>query len=144
MSHAADIEDEDLLEKRAMDHPVRKRFNPAAVAEAMEDPAVFEQVARGDLYIQLHHLRQLAASPSFPVGQRMEYAKFLAKMGKVEKPDDTAHPLAGMPGITIVLPNSGQSTQLGADRPTSQMQDINELPTYNPAASDEDEWGTGS
>lgn len=100
----------------AMNQPVANRFNPAAVAEAMEDPSIFEQVARGDLYIQLHRLRQLAANPTMPTGQRLEYAKFLAKMGKVEQPERTNEDnRAALPAITIVLPNSGQSTSLAGD-----------------------------
>lgn len=102
-------------EKREqMNRPVERRFNPAAVAEAMEDPEVFEQVARGDLYVQLHHLRQLAANASFPVSHRLDYAKFLAKMGKVEKPDVETNQFAGVPAINIILPNSGQNTQISS------------------------------
>lgn len=104
-------EDEKLQQ---MQKPVDKKFNPAAVAEAMEDPEVFEQVARGDLYVQLHHLRQLAANPSFPISHRLDYAKFLAKMGKVEKPEADVSQFAGVPAINIILPNSGQSTQVNS------------------------------
>lgn len=98
--------------RQEMSRPVERRFNPAAVAEAMEDPEIFEQVARGDLYVQLHHLRQLAANAAFPVSHRLDYAKFLAKMGKVEKPDVEANAFAGVPAINIILPNSGQSTRI--------------------------------
>jgi hypothetical protein len=89
----------------AMDAAVSRRFNPAAVAEAMEDPGVFAQVARGDLYIQLQRLRELASSPNFPAAQRMEYAKFLARMGRVEQPA----PSEGGSGfsITINVPSVG-------------------------------------
>lgn len=129
MADVDELDERERVQQENLRKPVSTRFNPAAVAEAMEDPAVFEQVARGDLYVQLHHLRQLAANPRFPTAQRMEYAKFLAKMGKVEKPEETHNPLAGVPAITIVLPSSGQRTQTMAE---SSAIDI-----------DEDDWSTG-
>jgi len=87
--------------------------SPKAIAEAMEDPEVFEQIARGDLYVQMHRMRALMQNPTVPMGQRMEYAKFLARMGKVEKPEATQGAGDNLPVIQIVLPNSGQTTQVG-------------------------------
>lgn len=93
---------------------VKLKASPGAIAEAMEDPEVFAQVARGDLYVELVRLRQLAASNAMPFSGRMEYVKFLAKMGKVEKPEGSDNPLAGVPQINIVFQKSGQTTTLGA------------------------------
>jgi len=92
---------------------VIRRVSPAAIAEAMQDPAVFEMVARGDLYVELGRLRQLAANPNLAVSHRLEYAKFLSKMGKVEKPEGDSNPFTHLPQINIVLPGSGQTTTIG-------------------------------
>jgi hypothetical protein len=100
----------------AMDAAVARRFNPAAVAEAMEDPEVFAKVARGDLYIQLQRLRELANNPNFPAAQRMEYAKFLARMGRVEQP--TAEVGGTGFSITINVPSVG-------DQPARSMKMAN-------------------
>jgi hypothetical protein len=86
--------------------------SPGAVAEAMEDPAIFEQVARGDLYIEMGRLRKLMANPTTPASARLEYVKVLSRMGKVEKPDPEQNPFANVPTIQIVLPNSHQTTSL--------------------------------
>lgn len=86
------------------------QVSPKAIAEAMEDPSVFEQVARGDLYVEMARLRRIAASPSFPAAHRLEYTKMLSKMGKVEKPEEGAGAGTGF-SITINLP-SGQTHML--------------------------------
>lgn len=88
--------------------------SPGALLDAMENPEMFASVARGDLYAQLAVLRRHASNPELPMGQRLEYAKFLAKMGKVEQPDKSAEDLhAGVPPIQIILPNSGGSVNIG-------------------------------
>lgn len=84
--------------------------SPKAIAEAMDDPSMFEQVARGDLYVEMARLRRLAASPNFPVAHRLEYTKMLSRMGKVEKPEETGSAGTGF-SITINLP-SGQNVSL--------------------------------
>ena len=101
-------------ENPAMKRVVKQQASPGAVAEAMEDPSVFEQIARGDLYIELTRLRRLAASNAMPMKLRMEYAQMLSKMGKVERPVADNNPLDGVPAIHIHLPGSGQSTSIGA------------------------------
>ena len=94
---------------------VIKTVSPAGIAEAMEDPGVFELVARGDLYVELGRLRQLAQNPSMPTSMRLEYAKFLSRMGKVEKPEGPANAAhANLPQINIILPNAGSTTSLSA------------------------------
>lgn len=87
---------------RAISH-----VTPKAVAEAMDDPSVFEQIARGDLYVEMARLRRIAASPSFPAAHRLEYTKMLSRMGKVEKPEEGVGAGTGF-SITINLP-SGQT-----------------------------------
>jgi hypothetical protein len=99
------LDDIERSASRAIGH-----VSPKAIAEAMEDPSVFEQVARGDLYVEMGRLRRLAASPSFPVAHRLEYTKMLSKMGKVEKPEETGSAGSGF-SITINLP-SGQNISL--------------------------------
>jgi hypothetical protein len=100
------LEDIEVSAGRAIAH-----VSPKAIAEAMEDPSVFEQVARGDLYVELARLRRLAASPNFPVTHRLEYTKMLSRMGKVEKPEDTGPSGTGF-SITINLPTTAASTTL--------------------------------
>ena len=80
-----------------------------ALLQAMEDPSVFPEIARGDLYVQLTNLRRIAAN--FTPTQKMDYAKFLAKMGKVETPEVDVTPFATAPGINIFF--SGGSVHLG-------------------------------
>ncbi len=101
-------------EDDALDRLLPANCSPGAVAEAMEDPEVFAQVARGDLYVQLALMRKVAASPSFPAAQRLDYARFLARMGKVEKPEVEQNAFSNVPAIQIVLPGAGQSTQIGS------------------------------
>ena len=100
----------------AMNRVLPASTSPAAVAEAMEDPEVFAQIARGDLYVQLARMRQLAQSPNMAVGQRLDYVRFLARMGKVEKPEVEQNAFSNVPAINIILPGSGQSTQIGTAR----------------------------
>lgn len=94
---------------------VIKTVSPAGIAEAMEDPSIFEMVARGDLYVELGRLRQLAQNPSMPTTMRLEYVKFLSKMGKVDKPEGPpVSATANLPQINIILPNAGSTTSLSA------------------------------
>ena len=111
------LDDIERSASRAIGH-----VSPKAIAEAMEDPAVFEQVARGDLYVEMGRLRRLAASPSFPVAHRLEYTKMLSKMGKVEKPEDTGSAGTGF-SITINLP-SGQSQTYAAPKDITPEQPV--------------------
>lgn len=108
------MSDTDEMENPAMQRVVKLKASPGAVAEAMEDASVFEQIARGDLYVELTRLRKLAASNAMPVKLRMEYAQMLSKMGKVERPAQDKNPLDGVPAINIYLPGSGQNTRIGA------------------------------
>jgi hypothetical protein len=96
-----------------------------ALLDAMEDPSMFEAIARADLYAQLALMRRHAAHPELSFGQRVDYAKFLAKMGKVEAPEKSATDhLAGVPPIQIILPNSGGSVQIGTALPSDEEKDI--------------------
>lgn len=105
---------DDSLDNPAMRQVIKRRPSPGAVAEAMEDPTVFEQVARGDLYIEMARLRELAGSNSMSMSARLSYVQMLSKMGKVDKPEQVQNPLDKMPSINIILQGSGQSTRLGA------------------------------
>jgi hypothetical protein len=96
------LDDIDRSAGRAIGH-----VSPKAIAEAMEDPSVFEQVARGDLYVEMARLRRIAASPSFPAAHRLEYTKMLSRMGKVEKPEEGSSAGTGF-SITINLPSGEQ------------------------------------
>ena len=97
-----------------------------ALLDAMENPENFASVARGDLYVQMAQMRRLANSPEMTMGQRIEYGKFLAKMGKVEQPEKGPDDmLAGVPPIQIIFPNSGGSISIGqAATPPSDERDV--------------------
>lgn len=105
------VDDEHTLglteDERRSHKQVIPGVTPAAVLDAMEDPESFAEVARGDLYVQMAVMRRHAASPEFPTGQRIEYMKFLSRMGKVAEPERAGGELANLPGISIILPNSG-------------------------------------
>jgi hypothetical protein len=88
---------------------------PGALLDAMDNPDIFASLARGDLYVQMAAMRRTANSPELPMGQRIEYGKFLAKMGKVEAPERSADDmLAGVPPIQIILPGSGGTVNIGS------------------------------
>lgn len=107
------------MSKDASDNSAQDQVIPGvssgALLDAMDDPTIFEAVARADLYAQLAFMRRHASSPELSFGQRVDYAKFLAKMGKVEQPERSADDLhAGVPPIQIILPNSGGSVNIGS------------------------------
>lgn len=81
--------------------------------EAMENPDSFAELARGDLYVQMAMMRRLASSPEMPMNQRLDYGKFLAKMGKVEQPAVDTNEFSNAPFIKIDL-GQGQSVEIGA------------------------------
>lgn len=96
--------------------------SPGAVLEAMDDPEMFAQIARGDLYVQMAILRQSMAHPRIGATQRMEYAKFLAKMGKVDNPANDGAAFANVPMISIVLPNSGTGVTIASAAPAQPVE----------------------
>jgi hypothetical protein len=92
-----------------------------ALLQAMENPEIFAEIARGDLYVQMARMREQARNPEMPVTQRMEYMKTLAKMGKVDNPSQADNPLASLPVISIVFPGQGTSVQIGMPRPQEKI-----------------------
>lgn len=97
---------------------------PGALLDAMENPETFASVARGDLYVQMAAMRRAASSPELSMGQRIEYGKFLAKMGKVEAPPATGEDmLAGIAPIQIILPHSGGTVNIGSVVPQPEAID---------------------
>lgn len=123
------MSDEQLPEQvhEAVDQ-IMPGVTPAALLDAMEKPDSFAELARGDLYVQMALMRRMATHPEFPTGQRMEYIKQLAKMGKVDTPDKGHDPLAGVPPIIIDMGN-GTSVSINAASPPRQEIDI--TPDYN-------------
>lgn len=89
---------------------------PAALLDAMDNPEQFASMARADLYVHMAHLRRVSAHPDFPTSARIEIAKFLAKMGKVDAPLQDINPLLGMPMIEIDLGAAG-TVKIGAPTP---------------------------
>jgi hypothetical protein len=86
--------------------------SPGALLDAMEDPNVFSEVARGDLYVQMARLRRI--SSSFSPTLQMDYVKWLSKVGKVDTPaKDMENPLRNIPLIQIDMGN-GQSLSIGS------------------------------
>lgn len=94
---------------------------PAALLDAMERPEQFAEWARADLFLHMAHLRRVSAHPDFPTSSRIEIAKFLAKMGKVDAPLQDANPLAGMPMIEIDLGAAG-TVKIGAPTPAPRQE----------------------
>ena len=110
--------DEDDLDELAnttakVQRQVIPGVSPGALLDAMENPDVFQEVARGDLYVQMAKLRTAAQDPRMTPAQRLEYARFLARMGKVDQPDRENNPMANLPMIEIDL-GSGQSVKIGS------------------------------
>ena len=88
--------------------------SPGAVLKAMEDPSVFPETARGDLYVGMGVMREMMKNPNFPTAMRLDYLKFLARMGRVDQPEQQVNPNANLPMIQIILPNSGKNTTIDA------------------------------
>jgi len=100
-------------------------ITPGALLEVMENPDAFSEIARADLYVQMAKMREIARSHDIPTTQRMDYMKFLAKMGRVENPGGQDNPLAGVPGINIIFSsNPGKSVQITAERDITPDQDV--------------------
>lgn len=99
------MEDDDKI--LAAQEQVIPGVTPAALLDAMDNPEDFAFIARADLYVHLAHLRRVSAHPDFPTASRIEIAKFLAKMGKVDAPLQDANPLHGLPMIEIDLGAAG-------------------------------------
>lgn len=100
------------------DNPAVKALMPAltpsALMEAMEDPDVFPPLARGILYEQMVGLRTLMQNSAVPISQRLDLAKFLAKVGKVETPEKTGpNPYEALPTINMIFPNAGRKVEIG-------------------------------
>lgn len=81
--------------------------NPKALAEAIEDPSVFPEIARGDFYIFLCRMRERMQNPNTPVQAMLDYGKLLAKIGKL----DTPELVAPGTGATIIfnIPQMGNT-----------------------------------
>lgn len=85
-----------------------------ALLQAMEEPEMFQELARADLYTQMAHMRRQMADPRITPAQRIDYIKQLAKMGKVENPEVETAGTGNLPTINISFPNSGQSVNISA------------------------------
>jgi hypothetical protein len=83
------------------------KVNPKALLEAIDDPTVFPEIARGDFYIWMCNMRQRAQNPSTPMPALLEYGKLLAKIGKLDV-QETTQPGSGF-SITINIPKVGDS-----------------------------------
>ena len=106
----SDSQETTLLNGLEVANQVLPGVTPGNLLEAMEDPEMFAEVARADLFIQLGHMRVAASHPDFPTSQRIDYAKFLARMGKVDAPDRSAMDFDRVPGINIIFPSGGGVT----------------------------------
>jgi len=104
-----------MLQEERTAHAVEQVMpgvSTGALLEAMEDPNVFSEVARGDLYVQMARMRSML--PTLSPSMQLDYTKFLAKIGKVDSPDkEQQNPLRNVPLIHIDL-GEGRSVSLGA------------------------------
>lgn len=92
-------------------------ISPAGLLEAIENPNVIEGAARGDLYVQLGILRQLAAAPTFTVSHRLQYATLLAKLGKVMGADAVDSAAQQAPNVSIVFEGSSEPKHVRSEKP---------------------------
>ncbi len=104
---------EEMLRAKTAQQQVIPGISTGALLEAMEKPEVFAELARGDLYVQMHHMRRASLDPRFTPNQRMEYSKFLAELGRVRDTDREGSSFGNLPMIQMVFPGSGQTVQLG-------------------------------
>jgi hypothetical protein len=104
---------EEMLRVKTAQQQVIPGISTGALLEAMEKPEVFAELARGDLYVQMHHMRRASMDPRFTPNQRMEYSKFLAELGRVRDNDRDGSTFGNLPMIQMVFPGSGQTVQLG-------------------------------
>jgi len=101
-------------------------ISPGSLLEVMENPDAFPEIARADLYVQMHVMRERGRQADMPNSQRLDYMKFLARMGKVEAGTGAADSLAGVPTINIVMPGTGQTVSIGV---SPQKSSVAEAPT---------------
>lgn len=105
--------------------------SPGALIDAMENPDIFQEIARGDLYVQMAKLRIAAQDPRMTPAQRLEYARFLARMGKVDQPERDNNSFSHLPLIEIDL-GGGNSVKIGAaprDTALSEPRDVTPKPS---------------
>lgn len=132
-------EETDYEAHEAVQEQVIPGVTPGALLDAMDNPDDFARIARADLYVQMAHMRRQASHPEMSNAQRMDYAKFLARMGKVDAPQRADGELDHIPMISIVLPNSGATVAIGAAPPPRVEKDI----TPDQELGDVDEIDTG-
>lgn len=123
--------DDDVLEELAgttkkAQKQVLPGVSPGALLDAMENPDIFQEIARGDLYVQLAELRKAARDPRMTPAQRLEYGRFLARMGKVDQPDRENNPLTNLPLIEIDL-GAGQSVKIGSSNASRDFDDARDV-----------------
>jgi hypothetical protein len=99
-------------------------ISPGALLEVMENPDAFSEIARADLYVQMASMRVQMRDSDVPKGTRMEYMKFLARMGKVAEPDRGDLSLTNLPLIQISLPGSGRGVSISAAPQTRVEKDV--------------------
>lgn len=91
-------------------------FSPKGLMEALDDPTVFRDLARADLYVQFILLREQMKNPDIPVEKRLKYTDALQKIARLpaHAPEDTQR--ADRPMIQIVFSgNSEQSLDIEAE-----------------------------
>jgi hypothetical protein len=99
-------------------------ISPGALLEVMENPGAFSEIARADLYIQMAEMRKQMRDGDIPKGQRIEYMKFLARMGEVAEPERRDIGLGNLPLIQISLPGSGLGVSISAAAPPRMEKDV--------------------
>lgn len=58
-------------------------FSPKGLLEALEDPGVFREMSRADLYVQMIMLREQMKNPSVSPERRLKYMEQLQKMARL-------------------------------------------------------------
>lgn len=72
--------------------------------EAMDDPAVFPPMARGDMYRLMAYKRTMFENPNFTIPQRLEYMRVLMKVAGLEAREEMPT-AANLPSVKIIFQN---------------------------------------
>lgn len=78
-------------------------FSPKALLEAIEDPAVFTEFARAELFMQLMMMRELAKNPAMKVPDRLRYMEVLTKAARLPPGDFEEGAVEQRPMIQIIF-----------------------------------------
>ncbi len=80
--------------------------SPAGLQEAIENPEVFSEMARADLYILFARLRVLMSNPAAKIGDQLKWADMLTRVARLPRDAIDEGPREERPSIEIVFNNA--------------------------------------